>query len=309
MYIGVELILIKKFTAILIFFLTFSFTNYSSGNLVGTGAMDFINLVTSSKSDSLGGTGVAAGSFDAFYLNSAALNHIETPYLNYQYLDYFENITFKQISYLKPFSFGNIAFGYSLIDYGSFNRTTLADKDGITSGLVSNESSLIQLVYSKKIASVGFGMGVKQAFERLDDYHSNQLSFDVGFQYQYSENVLFGSSLNNVALNSVKYIQNSSQSASQFRLGFQSRPILLTKNIVLSVDFIHSKLAGWAYAVGIDSKFHEYLQFRLGYQTLQDITAFSFGFGLNLNPLIIDFSYKFDDEFSDVYRLGFGLEL
>ncbi len=281
----------------------------SATSLVGTGAMDFVSLVSTSKSDSLGGAVSAVQSFDGAYVNPASIAHVSSTHIYSQYLDYFDDIEFKNISFIRSFSFGSIGIGYSSFDLGTHVRTTLDDKIGSSTINVNNESTLTQLFYSLKIDSLLIGFSLKHATETLDSIQSSQQSIDTGIQYIFSDNFSVGTAYNNFSLSKVKYIEDESSILADFRVGFMYKPYFFNHNLMFVSDFIYADLDQWTYSVGLDLKLHEYLQLRFGYQTVTDLMGISFGVGLNLDPLIIDFSYRIEDDFSDVYRIGLGLKL
>tara|TARA_A100001015_G_scaffold314778_1_gene424996 strand:- start:230 stop:1144 length:915 start_codon:yes stop_codon:yes gene_type:complete len=303
------LILVRNFFLTFLITATLCFPIFATSSLVGTGAMEFVNLISTSKSDSLGGAVSAIQSFDGAYVNPASVSHISSTHIYSQYLDYFDDIEFKNISLIQSFSFATVGIGYSSFDLGSHSRTTLSDKSGAGTNLVTNESSLIQLFYSIKLNSLLIGSSFKHAVEILDQIESSQQSIDTGIQYLFNHNFSLGAAINNISLRKVKFIQDEARLLTDFRLGLMYKPHFFDYNLMLATDFIYSDLKEWCYSFGFDLKLHEYLQLRFGYQNVTDLMGVSFGVGLNLDPLIIDFSYRIEDNFSDVYRIGVGLKL
>jgi len=307
--VGDILILVRNFFLTFIIFLSLSLPLSGTTSLVGTGAMDFVNLVSTSKSDSLGGAVSALQTFDGAYVNPASVSHVDSTHLYSQYLDYFDDIEFKNISLIKTISVGTLGIGYSVFDLGSHIRTTVTNKTGTSSDLVTNESSLTQLFYSVKFNSLILGTSFKHAIEILDGNQAAQQSIDLGFQYLFSNNFCIGGAVNNISLNSVKFIQDESDLLSKLRLGLMYKPHIFESNLVITSDFIYEDLKEWFYSFGLDMKLHDYLQLRFGYQNITDLMGVSFGVGLNLDPLVIDFSYRIEENFNDVYRIGVGLKL
>ena len=214
----------------------------SATSLVGTGAMDFVSLISTSKSDSLGGAVSAIQSFDGAYVNPASIAHVSSTHIYSQYLDYFDDIEFKNISFIRSFSFGSIGFGYSSFDLGTHIRTTLNDKTGSSTTNVNNESALTQLFYSLKMDSLLIGFSLKHATETLDSIQSSQQSIDTGIQYIFSDNFSVGAAYNNYALSDVKYIEEESSILADFRFGFMYKPHFFDYNLMLASDFIYADL-------------------------------------------------------------------
>ena len=111
---------------------------FASTDKVGTMAMDFIKLESSVKGEALGNAITAGSEIDAISLNPASIARIKKIEFNFQYLYYYQDISYKSLRLAMPTAFGSLGLSAGLIDLGVQQRTTFLDREGSSGDTFSN---------------------------------------------------------------------------------------------------------------------------------------------------------------------------
>jgi len=272
----------------------------------GTYAMSFSDLVTNPYTDSLANTVTAINNPNALFINPAGLSNKHKRVISAQLFKYVEDIEYKQFQMIQPYLNGNIALSYTWLDYGSYQQTTLLDKIGSSTDVVSSKASLIHLSYARELFNTGIGISGKYIEETLVGYKAEALVCDLGIQRALSNTLLLGMSINNLPLSKVKFINKDSYVRKSARIGIKYSPKLFKEKIILLTDYIYfddKDLLSYASII----KVHEKLDINVGSNKLSNLFNVSLGVGVHLGAFDIDVSYKNLTDFSDVYRVQVGL--
>jgi len=272
----------------------------------GTYAMSFSDLVTNPYTDSLANTVTAINNPNALFINPAGLSNKHKRVISAQLFKYVEDIEYKQFQMIQPYLNGNIALSYTWLDYGSYQQTTLLDKTGATTDVVSSKASLLHLSYAREFLNTGIGFSGKYIEETLVGYKAEALVCDLGIQRKLTNTLLLGMSVNNLPLSKVKFINKDSYVRKSARIGIKYTPNIFNEKVVLLSDYIvfdDKNLLSYASIIQI----HKNLDIKVGSNKLSNLFNVSLGVGIHLGAFDIDISYKNLTDFSDVYRVQIGL--
>ena len=272
----------------------------------GTYAMSFSDLVTNPYTDSLANTVTAINNPNALFINPAGLSNKHKRIISAQLFKYVEDIEYKQFQMIQPYLNGNIALSYTWLDYGSYQQTTLLDKTGASTDVVSSKASLLHLSYAREFLNTGIGFSGKYIEETLVGYKAEALVCDLGIQRELTNTLLLGMSVNNLPLSKVKFINKDSYVRKSARIGIKYTPNIFNEKVVLLSDYIvfdDKNLLSYASIIQI----HKNLDIKVGSSKISNLFNISLGVGIHLGAFDIDISYKNLTDFSDVYRVQIGL--
>jgi len=281
----------------------------SSGG-VGTYAMDFEKLGRGSvKAEAIGEAVTALKELSSMGLNPASISNLEHIEFQLQYLAYFQDISYKGLMGVFPTPYGNVGIDVGVMNMGSQQRTVFSNRSGEGLGHFSNVGYQTLIAYGVQHDRLGMGVGCKYVSEILDDYHADSVGLDVGLDYEVEDNVWLGVAVNNITLKKAEYNGAAANLAKSFRIGVHHAFVLFGNKARMMADYVWPDDDKAYCGVGVDFGVSDFLSLRGGYSTYGDITDLSFGVGLLLENVTVDFSYKPSREFGQSYRVGFGWKL
>ena len=177
----------KKTVSIVVFGLLFlllvATAAWGVNSKVGTTAYGFLKIDPSARSTAMGGAFVGLSNDEtALYYNPAGLVQIDTKRFFTTYNNYITDIQSGFLGYVHPYN-ENTRLGISIcyFNYGSFDRT---DGDGNNLGTFGASDFALALSVARSVGSQ-FNVGVtgKFIYEKLEDFSSDALAFDVGVLY------------------------------------------------------------------------------------------------------------------------------
>jgi hypothetical protein len=240
------------------------------------------------------------------FINPAGLSNKHKRIISAQLFKYVEDIEYKQFQMIQPYLNGNIALSYTWLDYGSYQQTTLLDKTGASTDVVSSKASLLHLSYAREFLNTGIGFSGKYIEETLVGYKAESLVCDLGIQRELTNTLLLGMSVNNLPLSKVKFINKDSYVRKSARIGIKYTPNIFNEKVVLLSDYIvfdDKNLLSYASIIQI----HKNLDIKVGSSKISNLFNVSLGVGIHFGAFDIDISYKNLTDFSDVYRVQIGL--
>lgn len=269
--------------------------------------MEFIKLSNSVKAESLGGATTAMGGLQSININPAGLSRLDRIQVEAQYLYYIENISYKHVNAAYPLPFGVMSLSAGYVDLGLQARTTISDKEGASGDTFSNSGFQMGIGISQKKKNWNYGAALKAVHENLDTYSSLAYGLDMGVQKEVSPDLRMGASITNLTLKKSRYISQENRLSETYRLGVQKETSWKHIPVWVSTDLSYATDEGLYISAGVEAKYYESLLLRVGYSGYGDWNSLSLGLGLNMNPLILDFSYKPNALFGDTFRVGIGM--
>jgi hypothetical protein len=177
--------------------------------LGGRGVYDFQNISYSAYSTSMGGQLLSDGSNDLQLIgqNPALLINDSIGEFSMNYTNYIADISGSQLLYnLKKVKSGNLAFGLTYLNYGSFIETSAG---GVQAGTFSANDFAFSSYYAQyldKDSMYSVGTESRIMFSQLESYLSLGVALDFGFNY-FNKQSDFGYALvvDNIGYQFVKY--------------------------------------------------------------------------------------------------------
>lgn len=160
----------------------------------------FLNLPTSARSASMGGSFISSGTHDLNLVadNPAILDSTMHNLATISYINYITDVNMGYVAHSRHFdNVGTFSAGLQFMGYGEFTR---ADPTGVTYGTFKAGDYAFDISYGRPIDSLfAIGASMKLVYSQYDFLNSFGVAFDVGATYT-SKNKLFhmGAVLNNM---------------------------------------------------------------------------------------------------------------
>jgi hypothetical protein len=234
--------------------------------------------------------------------------------------------------------YGNVAFSFTVVDYGSIKGTSFVPSSSLGSngvyytltGDVGDVGAYsFGLTYVKKISNK-FAIGgtakyVGQSLGRYTDTygndnlnHANKWAFDLGVKYFTGiESLRLGMSMRNFST-FVQYQNYSSSLPLTFAVGLGmnimdliNKDLSKDHSVLVSGEFVHPNNYTDRVNVGVEYTFMDMFSLRTGYETNQDILGWTCGAGVkqSVGGLLLDINYSFSKTqyFDGVHRFGLNI--
>ncbi|HOK40370.1 MAG TPA: PorV/PorQ family protein [bacterium] len=263
------------------------------------------------RSSSLGGSGVSA-LFDnnGIYLNPANLTFCDRNNISFIHTLWLADIRLNYLSLCQKIdNKRTLGFGLQYFDFGVIKHTyILPSNNYYYAGNLNSYGTINTFSYSQKLSELdsSFGFNFKFLYEKLAVKKIKAFFVDFGFLKRINlteSKANFGISIKNIGPK-VKYYSVKEKVPIEFNLGF-SFDIL--NNILLSFDVNKSQDNKFGFKTGIEGNFINKLYLRTGYNSLYDIEdALSVGFGLNLDYILLNYSYVPGGEINNVHKFEFA---
>jgi len=195
-------------------------------------------------------------------------------------------------------------FGAGLV-YSSVKGIEIYDRNNYPlPGDGKASSWILQLAYGRKFSPVlSLGFGFKYFKDNLIDVSGSGYSLDIGMFYKAKERMFLGSAIRNIGP-SMKYTSGSNFPLPvELRVGGQLG-IKENDNIFLDISLIPK--TGIFFGIGNEFWIKNILALRIGYKYANQLNKLTFGCGLNLKLLNIDYSYSGYGVLGSVHRIWFS---
>jgi hypothetical protein len=318
----------------------------SSKKIAQTG-FQFLSVNSDGRASAMGGavTSLGLGSASLFF-NPSGLAGLGGAFdVTASTQTYFAGIRHTTFSAaFRPFQgrYGVVGLSYQGVDYGEVQGTIVAPPSVTPDGYLDTElleprASALGVGYARALTDrFSVGGQVKLVTQNLgfsrvpvavaagsdtsrSDNELSPLAFDFGTQFKTGiKSLVFGMSVRNFS-QEVKYAREGFQLPLLFVMGVSMDLMDLLpaspvrQSLILSVDATHDRShtskASEHVLVGLDYTLMGALSLRGGYASGEDLSAFSFGVGLNAYGVAVDYSYTPLDLFDPVHRTTVRLSL
>lgn len=163
---------------------------------VGTTGAQFLKIGISPRLAALGEAyGAMGNDIGSIFSNPAGLGYISRKEAEFVHAQLIADITLNSIFYAHPLPdpYGNLAFNYVIVDYGTIDRTTLNAPDGSgnpafgTNGTFSAHDQALSVAYAHTFELFNrmfhWGMTGKLIQQRIDAETANGFAYDAGILY------------------------------------------------------------------------------------------------------------------------------
>ncbi|MEA2078095.1 MAG: PorV/PorQ family protein [Candidatus Marinimicrobia bacterium] len=317
---------------ILLVLIAFSFGLAKDQKLAQTG-MQFLSVATDGRGAAMGQamTAIEAYSMAFFYNPASAAKMTKTMDLTASQNNWIAGI--KHNAFSVAFNPSNGRFGVfgitaRNIDYGDVDATIVAENDlgYIDLGVMNPTALSVSVGYARSLTdkfAVGGNVGyvVQQLGQSVVPYGDSLqtksnvaggITVDFGTLYYTGwKSLAFGMSVRNFS-GEIKYEDEGFQLPLTFSMGLSMDVLDLLpekpqgQSLKLSVDALHYRSHPEQLNIGLEYGFANLVFARAGYRTSEDIQALSFGIGLNIKGIVVDYAYTPTVDFVDVQRFTIG---
>ena len=226
--------------------------------------------------------------------------------------------------------YGVFGLSFLNVDYGELQGTVVWDNDKgyLDTEKFSPSAFAIGFGYGRSLSeSFSIGIHIKKAYQQLGrnvipdkdnsstvtNNTSNATAFDFGTIYVTEWNdFTFGMSVRNFS-EEPQYAFESFQLPLTFRIGGSINAFSFLPNIdnnhtlIISAEGVHPRSYSERFNFGIEYSFRNIASIRFGYLHNYDEQNFTFGAGLIIGPLKIDYAHTPFGIFDSVNRISIGL--
>ncbi|MCK4858066.1 MAG: PorV/PorQ family protein [candidate division Zixibacteria bacterium] len=284
-----------------------------TGNVLaasGTTSGEFLKIPVYSRGSALGGALVAsANGVGGLYYNPAGIGRKENAEFALSHSELYHGLRLENVSLALPV--GNASgFGFAAT-YLGYGDIAGYDASGNSTGNISASSTVLTFGFSHALSQrLALGVAVKPIFEHLGEYSASTVTFDIGMQADF-DRVSIGAQYANMG-GSLTYIADKMPLPTTLRIGLVYRNPVGGSSISLAATRENSgtsRLAG-----GVEYKYSHSMIFRVGYRhLLQGVRGsadgLSLGFGLNWQPLMLDYSYRPTGELGGTHQITLSFRL
>lgn len=257
----------------------------------------------------------------ALFVNPAGLSFIEQDQFTINYTNYILDINGGMAAYARKFEkYGTLSLGLLYMDYGDFEAT---DENAQPLGrqFSANDFSLGIGIANHLDEQFSYGVNLKYAFSKLEDYNASAFAFDFGLYWAvpFTDDFSFAVTLMNIG-RQFKYYQDTKESLPvNFRIGISKKLAHLPLEYAVSLNELNvetekalDKLK--RFSIGGEFTLNEKLRLRLGYNNdlhsnveSNDEYRFggvSVGFGIYFKKFRIDYAYSNYGALGGISRFG-----
>ncbi|MEF3280766.1 MAG: PorV/PorQ family protein [Elusimicrobiota bacterium] len=310
--------MIKIITILIIALESLNASDYFSGDSKGITSGDFLNLDINPRAIAMGSAQSAViDDASAIYSNPAGLMEIPRFSIMLSRTQYVEDINYHFISYAQRLSYDSvIAISAFMNEIGTIEHT---DINQSIIGKFSPKDTVITLGYSRGITEfsdretdVSMGIAYKYINSRI--YHNAKATaFDLGIRaYKFAYIPYKLSFLMQNLGSGLRYDEESVPITLKFKIGGAIYPF---PNLLLATDLVLPKNDSLYINLGgeLTLKTSENTSFliRGGLNTQKsrnDVGGFSFGFGLNLKFLSIDYSFAQMKDLGNTHNISISFD-
>lgn len=302
----------------------------------GSTIFRFLTISPDARSAGLGGSHAAMISPNSsqFIINPALLNRSESDRIHLSYLNHLGDIRFGTANYARELpGYGILAASLRYLSYGDLSRL---DEFGNDIGSASANDLALTFGFSSSITNqLSYGLTVSGIYSSLVGYRSSAVAFSGGLIYNFPDReTAVGAYMNNAGTQLTTYNRISEPLPLNLALGIVHR----LQYIPVRLHFTLKKLNDWPLEYiddeqspsffdalprhmvgGAEFLFGERVTARIGYDSWLnsqtrtgkriDGAGLSFGVGIHLNSMDIDFSRTSFSDMGSVVQLGIGLKI
>jgi hypothetical protein len=285
----------------------------------------FLNNDVSARAAAMAGAYVAMrNDINALYYNPAALPDLERPQASFGYFKHLMDINAGYATYAQGIAGGTIGFGAQYVNYGTFDQT---DELANTLGTFSAGDLALSCSYAFHYdQDVTLGATAKFIYSSIADAHSSAVAMDLGLLYVIpgSNPLTIGISVLNIGRQTDPYLNTREDLPFDVRMGAMIKPEHLPLQLGLSFqrltetrdDFIsHFR----SFSLGGEFTLSKPLRLLFGYDnerrrdlkigTSAGMAGFSFGLGIVMKTLRLDYAYTSLGKIGSLNRITVGMDL
>lgn len=280
-----------------------------------TAGFVFLEIPVNARVSGLGESGIALSDLnsDGIFVNPAIsgfTNQIHN--VSFSYSPYFAEIKQYAASYSYNTQFGVFSLGALMFDYGSMPKTQKVAGQRVYEiiGNFNAKSLAFALSYSRMLTDkFSFGISLKYVNEKIDIYNADNFVLDGGVLYYTGlKSLRIGATIQNFGTDA-KFINDPFKMPAVLKLGAAAEifgDFNTDYRVTTILEAIHPNDGDEKLNSGIEFSWKNIFSIRGGYKFFYDEETYSFGIGINGEPLV---PVSFDFSISNYGRLGNILRL
>ena len=285
----------------------------------------FLNNDVSARAAAMAGTYVAMrNDINALYYNPAAMPDLERPQASFGYFKPLMDINAGYATYAQGFAGGTIGFGAQYVNYGSFDQT---DELANTLGTFSAGDLALSCSYAFHYdEDVTLGATAKFIYSSIADAHSSAGAVDLGLLYLVpgSNPITIGFSVLNIGRQFNPYVSTREDLPFDVRAGAMIKPEHLPLQLGLSFQGLSETQDNFinhfrSFSLGGEFTLSKPLRLLFGYDnerrrdlkigTSAGMAGFSFGLGIVMKTIRLDYGYTSLGKIGSLNRITIGMDL
>ena len=312
--------LIDKKTFALFFIIAFVFINSTEifsqqFRKTATAGFVFLEIPVNSRVTGLGESGITLSDLnsDGIFVNPAICGFTSRIHnVSFSYSPYFAEIKQYAASYSYNSQLGVFSIGALMFDYGSMPKTQKVAGQRVYEilGNFNARSLAFALSYSRMLTDkFSFGISLKYVNEKIDIYNADNFVLDGGVLYYTGlKSLRIGATIQNFGTDA-KFINDPFKMPAVLKLGAAAEifgDFNTDYRVTTILEAIHPNDGDEKLNSGIEFSWKNIFSIRGGYKFFYDEETYSFGLGINGEPLV---PVSFDFSISNYGRLGNILRL
>ncbi len=272
----------------------------------GSTDAQFLKIGVSARATGMGNAyiSVVEGA-EAAYYNAAALARIPGTDLAFNHTNWFAGINHDFIAAARTFGrFGTFGISLTALYTDEMKVRTPLRPDG-TGETFYSSNIRAGLSYARYLTDrVTFGGSINYINLSLySDFKADAVSIDIGILYVTTfRNFRFGMNIANFG-SEIKFVNESYPLPTNFSFGMAINAIdAANQKLLVSVSALKPNDGQPLGQMGVEWSYQQLLFLRAGYRPNHDVATYSFGAGVKLN--IMNLNFKFDYSYSDFSLLG-----
>jgi len=304
-----------------------------AGEKVGTTSFQFLKLAPDARSAGMGNAFTSvANSANAGFWNPARIYQVKSLNFSASYIDYFVDVGISSFALALPiFHATTIGFQAMVVDYGEIEVTEVGSQSwnadythfnpGLTGETIYPGAKMFGASFARSVTDkFVYGLTAKYIIEDLVREKASVLAFDGGLSYSTRWNsITIAASVRNFGPE-VKFVNESYPIPETFTFGI-SGLLLGNENAVLTTggparllvayDLTHPRDYDQQHNIGAELTLLGSVSVRMGYKFNYDEENITFGAGLELKKLRVDYAFDpFGNILQSIHRfsIGYGLK-
>lgn len=280
----------------------------AAGFCAGTTAANFLKCGVGARNVAMGETGATEKSADSAYWNPAGLAVLSAPAASFMHAQWFEDVTFEYLSFVRPFSFGTLGISANYLTMGDIEKF---DNTGTKMNQAFRPSDMAAVVScARLLGNIPCGVNLKYIHSAIDDATADAYALDAGllFDHYAPENMSVGLSVQNVGTG-MKFARESYALPLNVRMGLSWRAtprLTIAADANKASDTDISGNAGVEYLLPVGKAVS--LAPRAGYKTnvrgIDGMAGLAAGFGITVNAITFDYALMSYGSIDNAHRIS-----
>jgi tetratricopeptide (TPR) repeat protein len=274
----------------------------------------------------MGGAQVAvAGDVNTLYYNPAGLADIGQAEISTMYIDGLADVIYGSIGYVHPLKissdlkdkkkereskYGTVGIGMITLQGGEIEINYL---DGTSEKRIVQADYVLTLGYGREIKKVLLGVNLKTIYTTLiEEYSAYAFALDMGgiyrFPYEKLKGLRVGVVLQNLGTE-IKYKEEGDPLPLTIKMGAAYEKRFNRIHYVQgAVDVVKSIDSQIRENIGVEYIFKDMLAGRVGTRMEYDLGLMTYGIGLYINKVKLDYAWMYGEEWDSQHRISLSFQ-